>query len=79
MQTVDFHEAETHWSALLDQVAKGQQITITRDGISVAMLVPPPGEQKTNVRETIQEMFDLRKGQRLEGLSVRELIDEGRR
>jgi prevent-host-death family protein len=79
MQTVGSYEAKTHLPALLDRVAHGEQITITRHGVPVAVLVPPGGRQKGDVKVAIQNMIEFRKGQRLDGLSIRELIEEGRR
>lgn len=34
------HEAKTHLSRLLREVAAGEEVTITRDGVAVAKLVP---------------------------------------
>ena len=79
MQTVGASEAKTHFSALLDRVAQGEEITISRHGVPVAMLVPGPAGPKPDIRETIKAMLEFRKGQRLDGLSIREMIDEGRR
>jgi prevent-host-death family protein len=79
MESVGSYEAKTHLPALLDRVAQGEQITITRHGVPVAMLVPPSGVRKTDVRKTIAAMIEFRKGHRLEGLSIREMIEEGRR
>jgi prevent-host-death family protein len=76
--TVGAYEAKTHLPALLDRVAKGEQITITRYGIPVAVLAPPPGTQKRDISKVIQDMIEARKGVRLNGLSIREMIDEGR-
>lgn len=78
MQTVSSCEAKKHFSALLDLVAKGEKITITRHGVPVAMLVPR-GSEKSDVRAAIQNLIESRKGNRLDGISIRELIDEGRR
>ena len=79
MQTVGSYEAKTHLPALLDRVAQGEQITITRHGVPVAMLVPPEGARKSDVQAAIRDLIEFRKGQRLDGLSIRELIEEGRR
>jgi prevent-host-death family protein len=78
MQTVGSYEAKTHLPALLDRAAHGEQITITRHGVPVAMLVPTEG-RKPGVQETIKAMLEFRKGQRLDSLTIRELIEEGRR
>jgi len=79
MQTVGSYDAKTHLPALLDRVAQGEQITITRHGVPVAMLVPPSDTRKAEIRRTIQEMLESRKKWRLGGLSIRELVEEGRR
>jgi prevent-host-death family protein len=80
METVGLSEAKAHWRALLDRVAAGERITITRRGVPVAMLVPPPDVQREKVRAAIQAMVEFKKnGPRLDGLSIRELIEEGRR
>ncbi len=79
MQSVGSYEAKTHLPALLDRVAQGEQITITRHGVPVAMLVPASDARRHDVRETIEAMLEFRKGNRLDGLSIREMIEEGRR
>ncbi len=78
MQSVGSYEAKTHLPALLDRVAQGEQITITRHGVPVAILVPASAP-KADIRKTIQATLDSRKGWRLDGLSIREMIEEGRR
>jgi prevent-host-death family protein len=79
MQTVGAYEAKTHLPALLDRVAQGEQITITRHGVPVALLVAPPDARKGDVQAAIRDLVEFRKGHRLDGVSVRELIEEGRR
>jgi prevent-host-death family protein len=41
-KSVGVHEAKTNFSKLLERVAAGEEITITRRGEEVARLVPPP-------------------------------------
>lgn len=80
MTTVGSYEAKTHLPRLLKRVAQGEQILITSRGRPVAMLVPPPSAGAKGVREVIREMKALRQGNLLgESLSVRDLIEEGRR
>ncbi len=79
MTTISFYEARTQLSKLLDQVARGKQILITRRGKPAAVLGPAPCPAKRDVKEVIAAMKALRRGQRLgDDLSVRDLIDEGR-
>jgi prevent-host-death family protein len=42
---VGVYEAKTTLSRLLDRVAAGEEIVITRRGEEVARLVPPPGRR----------------------------------
>jgi prevent-host-death family protein len=79
METVGSYEAKTHLPKLLDKVAKGEKITITKHGIPVALLVPADSEKKKDVRAVIEEMIEFRKGNKLDGIPIRELIEEGRR
>ena len=40
MQTVNIHEAKTHFSRFVDQAAAGEEILIARAGKPIARLVP---------------------------------------
>ncbi len=79
MQTVGAYEAKTHLPRLLDEVAKGNTITITRHGVPVAMIVPPPSTRRPDLSAVIAEWRQFRKGITLGGLSLRDMIEEGRR
>jgi len=73
-------EAKTHLSALLDRVAKGEIITITKHGIPAAMLVPVDLSRHTlSHAEIVEGMRALRKRVKAGKMSVREMIREGRR
>ena len=81
MITVGSYEAKTHLPALLEKVAKGEKILITRRGKPLAMLVPPV-ESKRNVKQVVKEMLEFRDrhGPVLgKDLTIRQLIEEGRR
>ena len=78
MKTVGASEARSHFARLLERVAKGERIVITRHGTPVARLVPfakPDGER---ARRAILRLKASRKGCRLDGLSWKDLRDEGR-
>jgi prevent-host-death family protein len=82
MDAIGFYAARTRLSELLDQVARGKKVLITRRGKPAALLVPPPKEEKRDVRQIVREMLDFRarEGPTLGGkATIRELIDEGRR
>ena len=82
MLEVGTFEAKTHLTALLQRVARGERITITRRGEPVAMLAPHEKQPEVDVAAVVQEMLACRDqaGPTLgRGLSVRKLIEEGRR
>lgn len=79
MKTIGSYEAKTHLPKLLEETAKGEKITITKHGVPVAMLIPAQPAAKADVRSVIAELRKFRKKHRLEGLSIRKMIEEGRR
>lgn len=81
MKTVGAFQAKTQLSQLLDQVEKGEAVTITRHGRPVAVLAPvAPTQPAKTGEEWLAEVKRLRKGITLGAtVTVRQLIDEGRR
>lgn len=79
MKNVGAYEAKTHLPELLERVAKGEKITITRHGVPVATLQPAAVARKTPVLETIDQIKRFRSEHRLGRLTIREMIEEGRR
>ena len=79
MNTIGTFEAKTHLTRLLDRVAAGEQITITRHGTPIARLVPVKLIGSRQLRETIAKLKEFSKGQTLGGLKVKDLINKGRR
>ncbi len=79
MKTIGAFEAKTHFARLLERVANGEQIVITRHGTPVARLVPFAKPDNVRTRRAISRLKASRKGRRLEGLSWKELRDAGRR
>jgi prevent-host-death family protein len=72
------YEAKTTLPRLLEDVEHGETVTITRHGKPVARLVPIRRPRRSTA-DVIEDILELRKGNRLDGLTIRELIDEGRR
>ena len=80
MRDIGAFEAKTHLSELLDLVAKGERVRITRRGTPVAMLVPLVDEPSLTASEAAAALRELRSDTTLgPDVSLRELIDEGRR
>jgi prevent-host-death family protein len=78
MQTVGSYEAKTHLPKLLDRVSKGESITISRHGVPVATLQPIKSDPTSSAKQVFEELKNFRKNHRLNGLSIREMIEEGR-
>jgi len=64
MDTVGTFEAKTHLTRLLDRVAAGEHITITRHGNPVARLVPVRPTNSRQIRETIAKLKEFSKARR---------------
>jgi prevent-host-death family protein len=75
-----FH-AKTHFSQLLERVARGEEITITKHDRPVARLVPTDRPSRERVAAAFRQMDELRR--RLpkpkDKTSLAELINQGRR
>ena len=79
MITVGAYEAKTHLSELLEKVARGERVVITKHGVPVASLTATDQHATADVSETIAKLKEFGKGRSLGGISVRDLIEEGRR
>lgn len=75
---IGVYQAKTHLPELLAKVVHGEPVTITRHGRAIARLVPAEPLHQRDVRGVIEEMKTLARG-RSAGMSIREMIAEGRR
>jgi prevent-host-death family protein len=86
MQTVSAFEAKTHMGKLLDRVAAGEEIIITRHDKPVARIVPEGTASLESVREAViglralrARMATRRGGRLITDAEIRSAINEGRR
>ena len=79
MITVGAFEAKTHLSTLLDRVAGGEEVLITKHGKPVARLVSAAYIDRERVNDAFEKLKLLRKRTTLGGLSWQALRDAGRR
>lgn len=87
MHEIGAFEAQTKFSELLDRVEAGEEVVITRSGKVVARMVAPEasadrrsiGLQPEAAKALIERIRVLRESASLGGLSIREMIDEGRK
>lgn len=86
MITVTALEAKNRFGKLLDRVARGEEVVVTRHDKPVARLVPAEGRSLTSVREAVARLQQLQEEIRIrtrarDALSdddVLTAIDEGR-
>ncbi len=87
MATISAFDAKTRFGELLDRVARGEEIVITRHDKPVARIVPEGSRNLEDVRRALDGLRDLRRriAERtkdepaLTDREVREAIEEGRR
>ncbi len=80
MKEVGAFEAKTKLSELLDAVATGEEIIITRHGKEAGRLVPPRGVcNREAARMAAQRIREMSKGVKLGGITIKELVNTGRR
>ncbi len=81
MTSVGSYQAKTHLPDLLERVAHGEKILITRRGKPVALLTQPPEKVTPDVRQVVEDMLAYRDRQkRTTGKqTIRDMIEEGRR
>ncbi len=80
MQSVGVFDAKNRLTALLDEVEAGREVIITRRGKPVARLVPADtGFDRVKARRAAAGLRLASREQTLGGISIRELVDEGRR
>jgi prevent-host-death family protein len=86
MSTVTALEAKTRFGELLDRVARGEEIVITRHDKPVARMVPEGRKSSESVRRAVEDLRALRQeiAQRkgfkpLTDKEIKDAINEGRR
>lgn len=78
MREIGAFEAKNRLGALLDLVAKGEEVTITRHGRPVARLVAPAEQvDRTAAREAATRIRAVRKTGTLGNITIKELIEAG--
>ncbi len=72
-------DAKNRLSALLGEVARGGEVTITKRGVPVAKLVPAaPSFDREKARRAAAGLREASRGATLGGIAIKDLVDEGR-
>ncbi len=79
MRTVGLFEAKQKFSELVERATEGEKIGITRRGKLAAFLVPARSE--VDLKEVFARIEQIRKSAKPlpKGMTVKDLIEEGRR
>ena len=76
---VPVYEAKNRLSALIAEVSRGVEITITSRGVPVARLVPAtPDFDRERARRAAEGLRAASKGITLGGLRIKDLVNDGR-
>jgi len=79
MRELGVLEARNRLSELLNAVELGEELLITRRGRPVAKLVPAaPGFDRAAARKAAEDIWAIGARQTLGGLTIKELVNEGR-
>lgn len=80
MREVGAFEAKNTLGSLLDLVQGGEEVVITRHGKPVARLVKEvaSADRRDRARRAGEAIRRLSEGVRLDGVSLKSLVDEGR-
>ena len=79
MPEIGVYEARTHLSEILDRVRKGERFIITKHGQAVAELRSVATQGRDERRVVVARMKAFQATHDLGGISLRELIDAGRK
>ena len=79
MSEIGAFEAMLRLPRLLQRVAAGERFVITRQNRPVAELVPFQSRESRKVRAAIDALKQFQQTHSLDGVSVRQLIEEARR
>jgi len=77
--SVGAFEAKNRFSELLDRVGRGAEVTITKHDRPVARIVPIEDVSIAARRRAVAELRAVRGKYRLKGVTIGELVAEGRR
>ena len=79
MREIGAFEATNKLGTLLNWVENGEEVLITRRGKAVARLVPAaPHFDRAKARRAADGILQVRRGITLGGITIKELVEQGR-
>jgi prevent-host-death family protein len=79
IKTIQASEAKTHFLRILDDVERGETVTITRHGRTVATICPAGQTYQERAKKAFEAMREIRSRTKPVSLEeIRQFRDEGR-
>jgi prevent-host-death family protein len=78
MKEISAVEAKVKFGALLDEIERGEEVIVTRNGKPVAK-ISPMERRAADVADVVARLKAFREGKSLGGLDWKEMRDEGRK
>jgi prevent-host-death family protein len=79
MQCIGTYELKTHLSEVLDAVEHGQTVIVTRHGKPIARILPSDAAEREQVSQAVQSLLSFPRTRLPKGVTIRSLIEQGRR
>jgi prevent-host-death family protein len=79
MRKIGAYELKTHLSEVLDAVEHGQTVVVTRHGKPIARISPDAADRKQQTSRAIRGLLAYPRTALPKGVTIRSLIEEGRR
>ena len=79
MQTIGIFDAKTHFSAIMEKVARGKDFLITRRGQPIAKITAVKTQDNETTAQTIEAILKFRKERKSSQAQSKAWIQEGRR
>jgi prevent-host-death family protein len=79
LNTISSFEAKTHFSQLMGRVQNGERITILKHNNPIAVIIPFDNTEASGADKAINDMILFSKENKLKGLKIKSLIEEGRK
>ena len=79
MREIGAFEAKNKLGTVLDWVEQGEEVVITRHGKAVARMVPVVASfDRAKAKQAAKALLETSRGLSLGGISIKELVNEGR-
>ncbi|MGA2584501.1 MAG: type II toxin-antitoxin system prevent-host-death family antitoxin [Tepidisphaeraceae bacterium] len=79
MRKIGSYELKVHLSEVLDSVEHGQTVIVTRHGKPIARILPNAEAEQSATGAVVRALRDFPRTRLPKGVTIRGLIEEGRR